>query len=119
MRRQVAVTLFNCGQYEASAAEWNVLVTSDATDIDARLNRAIALYQAEQLPIAQKEFEALLKQDTDLAQAAFYMGLIQWKAGNKTSAFEWFHRARRSDPTVALPSLTFDDLNRAPGANVR
>ena len=119
MRRQIAVTLFNCGQYEASVAEWNALVDADSTDADARLNRAIALYQAEQLPLAQKELEALLKQDPDLPQACFYMGLIRWKAGDRTTAFEWFHRARRSDPNVSLPSLTFDDLNRAPGANIR
>lgn len=119
MRRQIAVTLFNCGQYGASAAEWKALVDADPTDLDAKLSHAIALYQGEQLPLAQKELEALLKQDPDRPQACFYMGLIRWKVGDRSTAFEWFHRARRADPTVTLPSLTFDDLNRSSGANVR
>jgi len=44
-----------------------------------------------------------LQDDPDSAQALYHLGTIHWKDGDKQGALELFHRARRLDPTLALP----------------
>lgn len=103
VRRRLAFALFMCEDYKASAAEYRRLAGADPAGYDLRLSLGVALYRAHQIAEARQQLEQLLLDDPDSAQVPYHLGMIHWTDGDKTTALELFHRARRQDPTVTIP----------------
>ncbi|HUQ92772.1 MAG TPA: tetratricopeptide repeat protein [Bryobacteraceae bacterium] len=103
VRRRLAFALFMCEDYKASAAEYRRVASADPADYDLRLSLGVALYRAHQIADARQQLEQLLRDDPDSAQVPYHLALIHWTDGDKATALELFHRARRLDPTVTIP----------------
>jgi tetratricopeptide (TPR) repeat protein len=103
VRRRLAVALFASREYDAAAAEYRSLLEVEPDDADLRLNLSTALWRAKSFLEARKELDQVLRSTPDSAQACHQMALIYWEEGERTRAMEYFHRARKLDPSVAVP----------------
>lgn len=72
-RRRLALALSWSGQHRASLHEYEMLLTSDPADVDARLGRARVLSWMDHLRAATEEYERVLRQDPG-NQDAWYNG---------------------------------------------
>ena len=103
VRRRLARALFANRNHAKAAAEYRRLLETAPEDANLRLSLATALWRTGSLPEARKELLRALQIKPDLARAYHQMALIYWEQGDRASAMNFFHQARRLDPSVAIP----------------
>lgn len=102
-RRLLAAALFAKHEYAAAAVEYGRLLETTSGDVELRLNLAAALGQAGSYIEAREEIERALRIKPDSARAYHQMALTYWKEGERPRAIQFFHQARRLDPSVTIP----------------
>ena len=102
-RRRLAMALFANHEYAAAAVEYGRLLEAAPDDAELHLNLAAALGRAGSFVEARKEIERALRIKPDSARAYHQMALTYWEEGERSRAMQFFHQARRLDPSVTIP----------------
>lgn len=102
-RRRLAMALFANHEYAAAAVEYGRLLEAAPDDAELHLNLAAALGRVGSFVEARKEIERALRIKPDSARAYHQMALTYWEEGERSRAMQFFHQARRLDPSVTIP----------------
>jgi cytochrome c-type biogenesis protein CcmH len=96
----VAPIYLKMGQFDKAAAAYRSLRAHGKNDVETNMGLATALLQLEQghvSPEARSAYEDALKQDSNLYEAQFYIGMAQQQAGEiKQAAQTWIDLYQRS-----------------------
>jgi Flp pilus assembly protein TadD len=101
-RRDLALALFARGDYAAACAEYRKISSESPDDGEIRLNLGVTLMKLNDYDRARRELEAARNLNPLSAQARYQLGL--WHLAQNTGlAMQYFHEARRLDPSLAPP----------------
>jgi predicted Zn-dependent protease with MMP-like domain len=105
--------LVEAGEAGPALAALDAALALDPDHLDARLERARALYELARFEAAREALAPLLAGAPDEADVHHLAGLVEERLGDAAAAERRFARARRLDPEayprpVALPRSAFD-----------
>lgn len=107
------VALNQLGECAEALEHFDRVLDVDAEHGEARLERAIALFELARFPEAKQAFEALARDWPDEPWSSHYLGLLAERAGASAEAERHFARARalapdEFPPPVHLEPAAFD-----------
>lgn len=94
-----AVRLMQSRQYADASVEFEAAVAADPNDDNVRIQYAICLFAAERNDDARRQFEILRQHRGEWPGLQYYLGMLDFRADNFTSAIE------RLKPLLANPAF--------------
>ncbi len=103
------IGLNQLGECESALHRFDEALQLDPGSIDARLERAIALFELCRFETAERELKAVAQDEPDEPWAHHYLGLLAERRGDLREAKKRFERAQRLSPDEFPPPVRLSD----------